>query len=791
MATTYTQANRPLEVITQLGSNVLLITGFQGEEAISRLFRFQVDMIADAKSSIAFDAILGTKVTIRLNNILNKPRYFSGICNRFGQGSADADFCTFQLEIVPQAWLLTKTAQSRIFQQKTVPEILKVVFAGIGSAVEYKITGQYQPRNFCVQYRETDFDFASRLMEEEGIFYFFTHTADGHKMVIGDSAQAHPDLPLGGTLTFEKNSQESWVEDRVIAWQKQQELLTGKFTLWDHCFEVPGQNLQGQGVITDSAQVGKAAHKLKAGSADTREVYDYPGSYALRFDGINSGGGEQAAEVQKIFKDNDRTAGLRQQQEAATGVLIQASSTCRNLASGHKFTLQKHPHGDGPYVITEIKHEVVSPVDYRTGAPNPFQYSNTFMAIPSAIPFRPQRVTPKPTIQGTQTATVVGPSGQEIFTDKYGRVKVQFHWDRQGKKDAASSCWVRVGQAWAGKRWGASFWPRIGQEVIVAFLEGNPDSPIIVGSVYNAEQMPPYLGNGLDSKHAADHKVSGIKSNSTPDGQGFNEWRFDDNKGKEQIFIHAQRNLDITVKNDALERVFANSHSIVGMEKDGAKSGDRYEMVYQDQHGNIKRNLIEKVEGNLQLTVGKGNAQDGGNIDIVVEKNVTEAVGQDCQLAVQGNRIEKITKDQSLTVDGNVFEKIAQKCHITVGGDRNEKVTGTQSLTVGANQYEKVSQNHALEAGSEIHLKGGSTVVIEAGSQLTLKVGGNFVVIDSSGVSIVGTMVKINSGGAAGSGSGSSPTAPESPKTPAEAKVAAPTQPTVADDSKSGNKSGA
>jgi type VI secretion system secreted protein VgrG len=746
---TYTQANHPLEITTPLATDTLLLTSFRGEEGISRLFEFEADLLADVKKEIAFDKLLGQKVTIRLNLVTDQPRYFSGICQRFSQGEADNDFCRYQLTMVPQFWLLTGTAQSRIFQQQSVPDILKVVLKGLDPNVSYQLNGQYPQRNYCVQYRESDFDFACRLMEEEGIFYFFTHAKDGHKMIVADSPQSHPDLEPKSKLTFQKAVQDVWLEDRVLNWNKRQELLTGQFTLWDHSFELPGKNLQAKGTITNNAAVGKPTHQLQAGRAETREVYDYPGAYAVRFDGVNAGGGDQPAEVQKIFKDNERTVAVRQQQQAALGVAIEATSTCRQLVSGHKFTLEKHSHGDGAYVITSITHAMEGAIAYRSAPGKTFRYSNSFTALPLAVPFRPQRVTPRPFVQGTQTATVVGPAGQEIFTDKYGRVKVQFNWDRQGQRDAKSSCWVRVAQVWAGKRWGASFWPRIGQEVVVAFLEGNPDAPIIVGSVYNAEQMPPYLGDGLDSKHTKDNKVAGVKSNSTPDGNGFNEWRFDDTKDKEQFFLHAQRNMDVTVNNDSLERVYGNSHRIVG--KDDKKTGDRYELVYRDQHMNIKRHQVEQVEGNLQLTVGKGAAQDGGNVDLVVDKTVRASVGQEC--------------------------------HVTIGSDRNEKVGGNQSLDVSSNHNEKVGQAYALEAGQTVYIKGGTTVVIEAGTQLTLKVGGNFIAIGASDISIVGTMVNINSGGAAGAGTG------PQPKAPTAATQAQPTQPTVADDSKSGSKS--
>jgi type VI secretion system secreted protein VgrG len=343
---------------------------------------------------------------------------------------------------------------------------------------------------------------------------------------------------------------------------------------------------------------------------------------------------------------------------------------------------------------------------------------------------------------------VVGPPGEEIFTDRYGRVKVQFFWDRQGKHDADSSCWVRVAQVWAGNRWGAFFWPRIGQEVVVTFLEGDPDQPLITGSVYNADQMPPYLGKGPDSQHPNDNKLAGLKSNTTTGGIGFNEWRFDDTRGKEQVFVHAERDMDVRVKHDSRERVLHDRHLIVGSDKDG-KQGDQRELVYQDKHLNVKRHHVEHIEGNMQLLVGGDG--DNGNLDVVLKKDKKELI--------QGDD------------------------HLHVKGARNEKVDGTQSLTVGQNQQEKVGQNHALEAGVQVHIKAGATLILEAGAQLSLKVGGNFVDINPAGVSIVGTMVLINSGGAAGSGSGSSPTPPQ------DAKEAQPTKPDVANDAKSGHKS--
>jgi type VI secretion system secreted protein VgrG len=493
------------------------------------------------------------------------------------------------------------------------------------------------------------------------------------------------------------------------------------------------------------------SHKLKVAANEPLEIYDFPGGYAVRFDGVSPSGGDQPARLQKIFDDNKRTVKLRMQAETVPAITITGSSACSNFVSGHKFTLKRHFDAEGDYVLVSVSHQASMSNEFVSGGSGSgLFYSNSFNCIPLALPYRPQNRTPKPFIASVQNALVTGPSGKEVFTDKYGRIKVQFYWDREGKNDENSSCWIRVAQTFAGKRWGGSFWPRLGQEVLVAFVEGNPDEPVIVGSVYNAEQTPPYLGDGLDSKHKNDANVSGIKSNTTLGGSGFNEFRFDDTKGKEQIFLHAERNLEFTTKNDSLAHNLNNRHQIIGQEKDGSKSGDQREMVYHDKHIKVCHDHVEQVGNNMQLLVG-GVDSGEGNQDVVIN----------------GVRKQSVGKDD----------------HLHVTGNRNEKMDGDQSLTVGGSQQEKIGMKHAVDAGQEIHLKAGMNAVIEAGVQLTLKVGGNFIAISPAGVSIQGTLVMINSGGAAGSGSGSSPTAPQDPT------KANPTQPDIADDSKSGQKS--
>lgn len=634
----FTQENRPIAVTTPLGEDVLLLVGFTGQEAISRLFSFQLDLLAENETQVNFDGLLGQPITITQVLPDEQERYFSGICNRVSQGGQDDTFTAYRLEIVPKFWLLTRRAQSRIFQQKSVPDILKAVLKELD--VKYELQGNYQPRDFCVQYRETDFNFASRLMEEEGIYYFFTHTAKGHQMVVADTPQSHPDLPPSSALIYEEVEGGTRDEDRISGWEKVQELRSGKYTLWDHCFEIPHKPLDAEGLVQDSVQVGDVKHTLKVGGNDKLEIYDYPGEYAQRFDGTAPGGGDRASDVQKIFQDNRRTVDIRIEQETLPSLVIQGSSNCRHLVTGHKFTLERHFNADGPYLLTSVQHFARVSGDYRSSQGGESTYHNTFTCIPFALPFRPLRTTPKPFVQGTQTAVVVGPPGDEIFTDKYSRVKVKFHWDRDEKKDANSSCWLRVGTLWAGKQWGVIHIPRIGQEVIVAFQEGDPDQPIIIGSVYNAEQMPPYA--------LPDNKTqSGIKSRSSMSGgaANFNEIRFEDKKGQEEVYAHAERNLTTMVENDESRDVGHDRTTTIG--------NDETKTVKHDQTLTVQNNRTATVMVNDKETVGSSQT-----ITIASSQSIT----------IGASRSTTIAASDSLTVAATISITAGGGVTITSGG---------------------------------------------------------------------------------------------------------------------------
>ncbi len=473
-----------LAVSTPLGDDVFALEAFRGEESISSLYSFHLDLAAAGEREVPFEALLGQELRVTVTLPGGQTRFFNGICNRISQGDSDV-VATYRAELVPRLWLLTRRQQGRIFPEMSVRQILAQVLAGVpGLAFEMKLEGTFPPRDFVVQYRETDFDFASRLMQEEGIFYFFKHTAGGHTMVIADTPHDHPDLP--GAFRYLREAAGAARSGSILSWEKTQEIRAGKVTLRDHNFELPGQTLEAIDTIQPIVAAGQVVHRLALPGTDQLEIYDYPGRYAQRFDGVGPAGEERPEELQKIFEDSARTAHVRMQEEAAGSLLVRGASTAAALAPGHAFTLAGHPDADGAYVLTSLSHAARATVGSAPG-----ECRSSFTCIPSGLPFRPARTTPKPVIPGTQTAIVVGPPGEEVFTDKYGRVKVQFHWDRDGRSDGTSSCWVRVGALNAGTESGFTHIPEIGDEVVVAFLEGDPDQPIIVGSVYNPEHLPP------------------------------------------------------------------------------------------------------------------------------------------------------------------------------------------------------------------------------------------------------------------------------------------------------------
>ena len=513
-----TQKNRLLAISTALGDDTLLIKDFSINEQLGRMFQMEVELVSD-DTAVDFDQMVGSNATIRLQLAGEEIRYFNGFVSRFVQGESKGKFASYRATLVPWLWFLTRTADCRIFQKKKVPDIIEEVFKVHGfKDYKLKLSGTHREWEYCVQYRETDFNFVSRLMEQEGIYYYFTHENGLHTLVLADGATAHEPFPGYETMIYRPpSSSQKEQSESVSDWVMEKEVQPGVYALADFNFQ------------TTVAPILSNANINRTHPASAFEIFDYPGEFKDRAEG-------------------DAYAKVRIEELQAQHETLRAQTTVRGASVGCKFKLKDHPRedqNDRDCLITAVTcHASVG--DYESGgAPDEF-FSCNFTAMPASEPFRSPRLTPKPTIQGPQTAIVVGKKGEEIDTDEFGRVKVQFHWDRYGKVDENSSCWVRVSQASAGKSWGAISLPRIGQEVIVEFLEGDPDHPIITGRVYNAKATVPY-------PLPANKTMSTFKSNSSKGGAGFNELRFEDKKGEEQIFIHGEKNQDIRIKNDCFE----------------------------------------------------------------------------------------------------------------------------------------------------------------------------------------------------------------------------------------------
>ena len=465
-------AGRSISITTPLGSDVLLLTGFSGREAISELFDFQLDLVAANSAQIPFEALLGQPATVSLTLPTGGQRFFSGIISRFSQGARGPKVTSYQAELVPSFWLSTRRQTSRIFQDLSVPDILQLLLADIPS--EFRLDGTFEPRNYCVQYRETDFAFASRLMEEEGIYYFFEHSSSGHQLVVGNSPRGNQDLPGPSSIVFDPTGAGRPTSTVVFQWEKDQAVRSGLYTLRDFNFELPDDDLEEHASIVDSVPVGVVTHHLKLPVNEGLEIYDYPGGYAKRFDG--------AADVGNIDADGQRTVELRMEQEALPSIQVGGAATAPQLTPGYAFTLQQHFNGNGRYVLTSVEHSAQSP--------NPggnVMYTNRFTCIPDAFPFRPSRRTPQPTIPGHADGLRHRPGGGG---DLHRRVRAGEGAVPLGPRREEGR--ALVGLDPRGDTSGLAVRSsQIGEEVVVAFEEGDPDQPIIVGTVFNADRRPP------------------------------------------------------------------------------------------------------------------------------------------------------------------------------------------------------------------------------------------------------------------------------------------------------------
>ncbi len=508
---------KPLDVLTgfkiQGLDDKLHVLEFQLEEGLSQLFRLEIDLACE-NAKIPFDKVMGKAALFGLQNEQG-PSYLHGMVSRMQQRERGRKFTVYHATVVPKAWRLLHRHDCRIFQNKSVKQIVEAILGKASVDHSFRVKGNQplQPREYCVQYRESDWAFICRLLEEEGYFFFFQHDKGKHTMMIGNDLHLHPKISGDSTLAYHHGDHAAPGGEHIFSLLYEENVRTGMVTLNDYNFEKPTLPLKENGKHRQDMDL---------------EIYDYPGMYELPATGKS-------------------LAGVRLEEQQVVRQMAACQSDSIRLRSGYSFTLAGHDRDDlnkKEYLLTRVMHVGEKHQDLEAGAVSQrIRYSNSFNIIPKNTPYRPPRVTPRPFVRGAQTAVVVGPSGEEIYTDKHGRVKVHFHWDRLGKRDQDSSCWIRVSQLWAGQGWGAMYIPRIGQEVIVDFLEGDPDRPIITGRVYHAQNVPPY---GLP----AEKTKSTIKSNSTIGGGGSNEIRFEDKKGQEEVYIHAQKDQNQVIEND-------------------------------------------------------------------------------------------------------------------------------------------------------------------------------------------------------------------------------------------------
>ncbi|TIV97133.1 MAG: type VI secretion system tip protein VgrG, partial [Mesorhizobium sp.] len=504
---------RATVVQTPVGGDVLTFTHLIGRDEISRCFAYTVGFVSKSHDVDPLK-MLGGVVSVEGES--DPKRWFSGLVSDFKLTRIEDRLAFYEAVVRPWLWFLGNTTDCRIFQNMTAVEIVEKIFSKYGIAkFEKRLQGSYPQREYCVQYDESDLDFVQRLMEHEGIFYFFEHDEGKHTLVLCDAMSKLKAAPGYEKVLYNFEGQGSRRDvEYITEWIPGSSVRPGAYAHTDYDFEKPGADLMAK-----SAQ--PFGHKEAAG-----ENYRQPGAH------LDVGRG-------------DTIAGIRREELQAVHQRSTAVGTVRGLFSGCKFKLESFPRDDQnqDYLVISAEYRLFDP-GYRTQNE---AHSENFKVVlgvaPTKLPYRPPRMTPRPIMRGPQTATVVGPSGEEIFTDKYARVKVQFHWDRLGKKDQNSSCFVRVSQTWAGSGWGFIQIPRIGQEVIVDFIEGDPDLPIITGRVYNAAEMPPY---GLPGNATQ----SGWKSNSSKGGGGYNELMFEDKAGSELVNFQAQKDHHLLIKHD-------------------------------------------------------------------------------------------------------------------------------------------------------------------------------------------------------------------------------------------------
>jgi type VI secretion system secreted protein VgrG len=673
-------------------ASALVVTRFSGTESLSRLYDFHVEFVEKDGQLLELAELPGTQALLTVKIGEAPVRYVHGLVRQAELVGRIEGRWRYRVQVVPKMERLCQMRKSRIFQEQSVPDIVKKVLGETGVEHRFVLSGAYAPREYCVQYRESDFDFISRLLEAEGIFYFFEHAEGSHTLVLGDAENAHADLPGGAKLPLREADQRTYDEEFISRMERVHRLRPGAVMLRDFDFKKPALDLSTTDKSTD-------------GVADL-ELYDYPGEY------VAPGVGKALAKVRMEAKAQGSQTHLGQ-------------SVCPRLGPGYLFEAEHPGEGtfSGQYLVEEVMHSGLQPDTHGGAETLGGMYHNDFQCLPKGVPFRPPRVTPLPHIPGLQTATVTGPGGEEIHTDQHGRIKVQFHWDREGKRDDKSSCYVRVGQSWGGLAWGALFLPRIGQEVLVRFLEGNPDRPLIAGAVYNGANPTPY---GLPG----DRTKSTLKSASSLGSNGFNEARIEDKAGQEEIFVHAQKDEDLLTENDKDQEVRGYEDLLV--------KKDRKRTVEGHQRLDVSLDDVRLVEGNQTLQVkGNRDTTTHGSHSESVEGNQSITVGGFQTVDIMAASSETVGAARTLQIGGGYATNVALAMSIAVGGLEAIKIGGALLERVEGSREEIIAQDRQSEVGSDCLVEVEGLISAVTGKDVTEDVAGTQEVTTTEATSLL------------------------------------------------------
>lgn len=649
----------------------LVLMRFNGMDGVNQCFEYQVEALSK-ETDIDLDAIVGRHMTVELHDRDRNPIYYDGIVVEASWADEGDTGHYYRFTLRPWFWLMSKRRNQKIFQNMSFEEIAQDVcnkFSGDGANVAFQVQGNFPPQEYIVQYRESDMHFLCRLAERYGVNFFFSHDKGVHTLNFVDVVDNFPSIPGGSRDYIASDGDSNDDDEHFWDWSPGRRLTVGKVTTTDYNFTTPSAAM-----LDDHT-----------GDAD----YEYGDIESYVYPGISE---DKAA--------SKRVAKLRTEQERARDKYHAAVGNVMTLSSGMLMSLNADDHegdvGGQPYLCVKAIHNY-SDGGYRSGgAGGEPLFRGSYEFVPAEVPFAPEMKTDETKMQGPQTALVVGPGGDEIHTDEYGRIKVQFYWDRHGQKDENSSMWVRCAQMWAGSGWGTMFIPRIGMEVVVEFLEGDPNKPLVVGCVYNAENMPPY-------PLPSDKNWNGMKSNSTIGGGGYNELVFNDTKGEELFRQHAQFDMETRVLNDERRNVDVNRQTSIGNDDTRTVGHDEGHVIENDSTYEIKNDESRTVKNDRTAKV---------------ENNETMTVDGDQKETIKKNRTTKVTKADKLSV---------QSLEVTA--------KSSIELKVGASSIKMDGQSITIKSPT-VTVKGTQEVVTDAGMMATHKAGGI--------MTVKGSLVKIN-----------------------------------------------